>query len=268
MKLEHRLRQAILSKGIAIEKLSADAALHGFLDRFRSKYVACDMVRIGGAGDGGYLLPNNLADIAYCFSPGVDYTATFERELSASYGIKSFMADASVASAPVSDDNFEFVPKYLGARTHGQFVTLSDWIADCVGDDTRARILQMDIEGAEYDVLTYESSETLAQFTTMVIEFHGLKRLFQPEFLRTFSAIFEKIYRNFSICHVHPNNCSGVATYKGVAVPRLLEITFVRNDVLEAFATGAELTLPHPLDHPNVAENEDIVLPEIWWRGP
>lgn len=266
MKLEHRIRQAILGKGISLEKLSAGDPLHSFLERFRSKYVSCELIRIGGEGDGGYLLPDNLADIKYCFSPGVDYTARFERELSTNYDIKSFMADASVEASPIMDDNFDFVPKFLGARTHGTFITLSDWIADSVGEDPAPRILQMDIEGGEYDVLTFESSETLAQFSTMIIEFHGLKRLFQPEFLRVFSAIFEKIYRNFSICHVHPNNCSGLATLNGVDVPRLLEITFVRNDVLPTFSKNEQVVLPHPLDCQNVDENDDIVLPEIWWK--
>ena len=71
-------------------------------------------------------------------------------------------------------------------------------------------ILQMDIEGAEYDVLTFESTATLGRFSAMIIEFHGLEQFFDRRFLHTTSIIFEKLYRNFSICHVHPNNNCGV----------------------------------------------------------
>ena len=143
-------------------------------------------------------------------SPGVAYTANFEKELSENYNIKSYMADASVENAPIQDKNFEFVPKYLGSVSKSEFITLSDWIEESIGDDKRPKILQMDIEGGEYDVLIVEDADTLALFSTMIIEFHGLERMFQRDFLRMFSAIFEKIYKFFSICHAHPNNCGGV----------------------------------------------------------
>ena len=44
-------------------------------------------------------------------------------------------------------------------------------------------ILQMDIEGGEYDVLTFESTATLGRFAAMIIEFHCLERIFEPNFL-------------------------------------------------------------------------------------
>ena len=37
-----------------------------------------DLIRIGGANDGGYLIPDDLEGIAACFSPGVADTASFE----------------------------------------------------------------------------------------------------------------------------------------------------------------------------------------------
>ena len=75
------------------------------MEQFRSNYISCDLIRIGGEGDGGYLIPNVFDKISYCFSPGVDYTANFEKELSEKFGIKSFMADASVEKAPLADKN-------------------------------------------------------------------------------------------------------------------------------------------------------------------
>ncbi|MGA1235083.1 MAG: hypothetical protein ACO3VR_14295, partial [Lutimaribacter sp.] len=72
--------------------------------------------------------------------------------------------------------------------------------------------------------------------------------------------------KNFSICHVHPNNCCGITELDGVGIPRVMEVTFVRNDVLQTIRTSDPITLPHPLDVKNVSHLEEIVMPEIWWK--
>lgn len=249
-----------------IEPVNDRKELRRFLARIRDKYVSCELIRIGGDRDGGYLLPNNFNDISYCFSPGVDYVARFESELSKTYNIKSFMADASVDGSPIEDENLIFTPKFLGSRTEGQFITLSDWIEQSIGNDRKNRILQMDIEGAEYEVLTFETSETLSQFSMMVIEFHGLPRLFDGDFLGIWNAIMEKIYANFSICHIHPNNCCGTVTRDGIEIPRVAEFTFIRNDLIENNLSEHAIRLPHSLDRPNVQGKPDITMPEIWWK--
>jgi hypothetical protein len=127
-------------------------------------------------------------------------------------------------------------------------------------------ILQMDIEGAEYDVLVFEDSSVLSRFSTMTIEFYHLERLFQKNFLRMFSAIFDKIFKNFSICHVHPNNCCGVATLDSISVPRVMEVTFIRNDLIDEVLNNNKIDLPHLLDRKNVQRNDEIFMPEIWWK--
>lgn len=267
MGLRSALRRAAFNRHVLIDKLDSNEPLREFLSRFRENYVTCDLIRVGGDEDGGYLVPDILTDIKYCFSPGVDYTATFEKELSETYGIKSFMADASVPSAPITDVNFEFTPKFLGSRTHGVYTTLSDWVRESIGEDDSARILQMDIEGGEYDVLTVEDQATLASFSTLIIEFHELHKLFRSDFLGTFSAIFEKLYQNFSICHVHPNNISKVATLDGIQIPAVIEVTFIRNDLISQVASNDTIKLPHALDRQNVAHKPDMFMPEIWWKS-
>lgn len=266
MSIKSRIRQAAFNRHYRIKKLNSGSDLAAFLSRFREKYISCELIRIGGEGDGGYLHPNNLEEVSYCYSPGVSYTANFEKELSERYNIKSFMADASVSEAPILDDNFEFIRKFLGAYTKDEFITLSDWISTTTDKSKENKILQMDIEGGEYDVLIYEDAQTLASFSTMIIEFHSLKNLFERDFLKMFWSIFEKIFKHFSICHVHPNNCCGIVSLDGMQVPRVIEVTFLRNDLLDKFVTHERVQLPHNLDRKNVEENEDIVMPKIWWK--
>lgn len=90
MNLKFIIRQLIFRQHYWIEKLNSKTELEIFLSRFRKHYVSCDLTRIGGEGDGGYLVPNILDSISYCFSPGVDYKANFEKELSVKFNIKSF----------------------------------------------------------------------------------------------------------------------------------------------------------------------------------
>ena len=195
--IKTKIRQTAFNCHYSIEKLNSKKELEMFLSRFREKYISCELVRIRGEGDGGYLHPRILNEISYCYSPGVNDIAYFEKELSNKYKIKSYMADASVEKPPVFDENFKFIPKFLGAHTRNEFITLSDWMSQTTGKSKRNKILQMDIEGYEYDVLIYEDAETLASFSTMTIEFHFLQKLFETNFLKMFSAIFEKIYKNF-----------------------------------------------------------------------
>lgn len=267
MGIKAQIQQVVFRNHIWMERLDSRDELLNFISRFRQKLISCDLLRIGGVGDGGYLHPAILDKISYCFSPGVSDTANFEKHLSDEYGVTSFLADASVPQSPVIDDNLNFIPKFLGSYSQDEFITLSDWMLETSYDKNKGVILQMDIEGGEYPVLIYENSDVLDSFSAMIIEFHGLQRLYEKSFLRMMSAIFDKIYQNFSICHVHPNNCCGIAELDEIRVPRTMEVTFIRNDMIPHCKNHRRIQLPHPLDSKNVEGNEDIAMPEAWWKG-
>ena len=91
-----KIRSAIRAR---LYKNKSKAKLEKFLSQFRKHYVSCDLIRIGGDNDGGYLLPNILDDISYCFSPGVAKQADFEKELSEKFKIKSFMINKTIYTA-------------------------------------------------------------------------------------------------------------------------------------------------------------------------
>jgi hypothetical protein len=256
------------------DKREAKKKILNFIKRFRDKYVSLDLIRVGGVkkkwegggvGDGGYLIPNNLNEIKYCFSAGVGETSDFELELSEKYNIKSFIADASVNGPSVLNKNFIFLPKFIGARTYENYITLSDWMLQSIAQEKNL-ILQMDIEGAEYEVLSFETIETLSRFSSITVEFHGLHKLFERSFFHMFSSIFEKIYCNFSICHVHPNNAGGIFCLDEIEIPRLIEVTFIRNDLVQGLIKSGPVVLPHQLDRKNVDSQKDIKMPDLWWK--
>jgi len=90
--------------------------------------------------------------------------------------------------------------------------------------------------------------------------------MFDNNFLKMISAIFEKIYKNFSICHVHPNNCSCIASLNGIDVPRVIEVTFINKKFAKDCSKGEEIFLPHPLDSSDLNKVSENIMSEIWWK--
>lgn len=120
------------------------------------------LIRVGGCGDGGYLLPDDLDGIVACFSPGVDATMTFDTEIM-ERGIPCFLADASVEGLAAPHAMATFDKLFLGPTTSRQFISLDDWVARYAPPDGDL-LLQMDIEGAEYVTLNAARTGTLERF--------------------------------------------------------------------------------------------------------
>ena len=256
----------LFNKGLMISKSIPAVHIIEFINFIKKNFEPVELIRIGGNGDGGYLFPNIFEDIKFCFSPGVSRIASFEEQLSNDFNIKSFLADANVNSPPIKNVNFNFKKKFLGARTFGQYFTLSDWIKQVGKNNETNLFLQMDIEGSELDVLVKEDMNTLRKFVGMIIEFHWIHKIFENFTYKMFNAIFSKILEEFCIVHIHPNNCCGLATYENITIPRVAEFSFLRRDRLNSVKRLKKLSLPNKLDFPNVLKNSDIFLPEIWWK--
>jgi len=263
-----QIRTAQFARGRISQRAVPADTVREFAAQVRAACAAVPLVRVGGEGDGGYLLPDDFEGISNCFSPGVDVTARFEEEIARTRGIRSFMADASVTRAPLDNPLFEFDARFLGAHRDETFITLGEWVGDKLGDKADDdMLLQMDIEGGEFDVLIESDSALLRRFRMMVIEFHGMERIFEPHSLPLIRAMFAKLHRDFAIVHMHANNCCGIAECRDIGIPRVFEITYLRRDRLPADAGTGALALPHALDWPNVPAMPDIAMPEIWWRG-
>jgi len=261
------IKKILFKLGLNVEKISSSEDLNYFISQFKKNYKYTELIRVGANNDGGYLLPDILNENFYCFSAGVGNISKFEKQLSENYNIKSFMIDASIDSLPENDKNFFFIKKFLGSKTYGKYICLEDWVSQSIKNDQNHKILQMDIEGSEYEVLTFESAESLSQFSLMIIEFHGLQNLSSRNFLRMISANFQKIFCNFSICHVHPNNVSGLYDIKNIKIPSCIEVTFIKNDLLSDIKKVKNINLPHLLDQKTSEQKKDIRMPEIWWKN-
>ena len=228
--------------------------------------VSCDrpLIRLGAFGDGGYLVPDDLTGIEACFSPGVGFSSVFEKDC-ADRGMKVFMADGFVNHPSLSHELFVFIKKYIGNTDNDHEMTLDAWVNSSLADATGDLLLQMDIEGAEYDVLSAVSEDLLKRFRIIVIEFHLLDGLRRQPFFNLASQVFEKILRTHTCVHNHPNNCSDAVKVDDIDIPMVMELTFLRNDRIHN--PSFVRTFPHPLDCDNTDRNPSLVLPKSWYRN-
>ena len=206
-----------------------------FLKQNRPITSEFELMRIGGDNDGGYLLPNDLVGIKYCFSPGVDITSDFEYDLYEKYNIHSYLSDFSVEKPGIDCDGFKFQKKFLDSKTDAINDTLSDWIGKEKNDNDM--ILQMDIEGFEYDVLIETPRSILKKFRIILIEFHNFNQIFSQYGLKMIKSIFDKLNTDFYIVHIHPNKCCGISETQGLQIPKTIEYTFLRKDRVKSIKT-------------------------------
>ena len=188
-----------------------------------------ELLRLGPNGDGGYMVPNDLNGIEACFSPGVGNVSGFEMDC-ARLGMKVFMADGSVDGSREAHDRFHFLKKFVGATTEGDFISLADWVATSLPDSKSDLLLQIDIEGYEYETILSAPSSLLQRFRIIVVEFHNLDCLFSEPIFALYAPAFSKLLSTHTCVHAHVNDRCSSTKVQGLEVFQLLEITFLRND--------------------------------------
>lgn len=202
------------------------------VDFLSPKHVGIENILVGDGNDGSYVLPDDLDGVTHCFSPGVGPTSQFEALLFDTFGIKSFLIDASVKRVPSHrSDFFEFDEKFLGASSYGRVVSLNDWIRSKAAEiKTHDLLLQIDIEGSEYASLLAADDEVLKRFRVIAIELHCLDLLNVEVFANVFEQFIQKISANFVVCYARANDCCGYAKVGNYKLPRVMELTLIRKD--------------------------------------
>ena len=261
--IESSIKSFAIKDGLYICKTTCVDQLVEFFSKIQPITTNYELIRLGGDSDGGYLIPNDLKGISHCFSPGVSGEAYFENDL-AKLGIGSFMADYSVESPPIENPLFKFEKKFLGISENKKYMRLNNWVDKNVEISESDLILQMDIEGMEYDVISDVSSDFLKRFRILVIEFHDLHQLFNPFGFKVISDSFKKLQEDFEIVHIHPNNEDRIISLESFCVPPLMEITFLRRDRI--LSSQQTLSFPHILDRKTVPNKKDIILPDCWYN--
>ncbi len=221
-----------------------------------------DLIRIGQANDAGYLIPNILDKIKYCFSPGVGQNTNFEQELE-NRGIKSFLADYSVEKV----ENLKissFIKKNIHSYNSENTLSINDWISKNTNENEEDFLLQMDVDGSEFEILSSISEKNLKRFSILVIEFHYFEIIAHEAFYKIFIQLIKKIRTYFEVSHLHPNNACPLIEVSGVKFPSGLEVTFLNKKFVKD--KKKIKYLPHKLDTKCIPHKKDIFLPSYWYN--
>lgn len=248
-----------LSRDTSTTGLTRKQDVIDLLTRLRPQDNGHSLIRVGGPGDGGYLIPDDLLGITELFSPGSNKLSNFEKEVAERWQIKSFICD-SIEEQPDDLSEFQdFTTAWVGPFTDGEkLISLAQWV-EAKSNSNGDLMLQMDIEGAEFQTLLAPSTELMRRFRIIVVELHFLEALKNRwAFEQIYSPFFEKILTDFDVVHVHPNNCCGTWNFGDIEFPRLIELSLHRKD-------RGKYLIPkkssrNELDQPCVPMNPDLSL--------
>ena len=176
--------------------------------------------------------------------------------------MKVFLADKSVDHLPEDHELFHFTKKFVGAMTNADFITLDVWVASLLPKTNSDLLLQIDIEGYEYETFLSVSEALMHRFRIIVAEFHLLEHLWNRQFFNLASRAFDKILQTHACVHIHPNNVEGSLKKGGLEIPRVMEFTFLRKDRIQH--SDYQVHFPNPLDCDNTS-NRPLVLPKCWY---
>jgi hypothetical protein len=145
----------------------------------------------------------------------------------------------------------------LGVISNSEFISIQE-IADTYSYSNA--ILQMDIEGAEYETLNYLNSQDLSRFSMIVVEIHGLSRMLDPDvgYLQV-RQLIETLTELHVPVHAHPNNIGGYFKCYGTNFPNIVELTLVRRNL--AGIIGGRIHPNRELDVPNSMKYPDLPFP-------
>lgn len=246
-------KQSLLTFIPSSEKTSRSKIL-GLFSSLRPIKTEINLIRIGDSNDGGYLVPDDLTGIQGLVSPGVGNTIRFDLEIAKD--MPALLIDGTVSKPVNLPHNIDFLPLMLGSE-----VSLES-LLDSFFPSARELILSMDIEGAEWQVLKNTNRLCLDSFRIIVIELHNLHTLLNFKDYTSKKEIIDKILANFSVLHLHCNNGGGHFYFQGTKLPRVIELTLLRNDRFTKNYGFAKI--PNRLDSKNLPDKPEIKLSNIF----
>ncbi len=136
------------------------------------------------------------------------------------------------------------------------------------GDSAKRLLLQMDVDGAEWDSLINTPNSVLSLFDQIVIEVHGLAtdlstalnggKVHEVSIGHKIKA-FRKINSLFYLYHVHANTEAGLHYIDWFKVPDVLELTFVNKKIVKN-AVPSKVVFPTDFDRPSIKGRRDVEL--------
>ena len=213
-------------------------------------------MRLGIKTDGGYVIADLSGGYDCFISAGVGREESFTKEFIARHGMNqfnSFGIDGTIESYPNEyTHNISFVKKNISSVESSSGTNLQGVISQY-----KDIFLKMDVEGGEYEWLSWVTEAKLQRFKQIVIECHGIHNDSWGAAVEVKKACLEKLARTHYLVHAHGNNARGATNY----IPNVMELTYVRKDYYknEPLANTTSLPIPY-IDYPNNPNRPDYPL--------
>ena len=176
------------------------------------------------------------------------------------YNIKSFGSDLSVDNPPEKLKGYNFL-KNINSINDENNITFEKWVnnQNILNDNL---IGQIDIEGAEYNLILNTPDDILKRFRILIFEFHNIQKIQNKIIYDFYVSALKKILVNFNVCLIHINNAETQTKIRTIQVPHLLEITFFRKDYYNS--NLKKISIPNLLDSKNVPEKDNVNFDKNW----
>lgn len=242
--------------------------IRDMLEEFAVFEIPGKFIRVGSANDGGYVIVKDLLPLCpKLYSFGIGDNADFEADL-----LPQLQPDAT-ADLYDPDPFLEGLPKDIpGATFHRDSLSALPKLPA-----PKNSFLKIDVEGAEWDLFRQgDILNTFRPFSQVVIELHffhavspsGLSQYFTSVYQNHANRLNKEFFGQcwfalmalnglFRLVHFHVNNSLPRMKLAGIQFPPLMELTFVRQDLisdarrLDYFPVFSELDQPNKLDRPN-----------------
>ena len=153
--------------------------------------------------------------------------------------------------------------KFIKSYSVDQSIDVNSWIENSAPNAAKNMIMQIDIEGGEYELLHAITEKNLDKFKILVIELHNLTAVNNQVFHKYFISCLKKIKKNFDVYYLHPNNCCGVSNFQGIVFPNVLEVTLLNKSVVKKKDKFDDSK--RDLVIKNIEYNKKIILPDSWF---
>ncbi|HEH4747661.1 TPA: FkbM family methyltransferase [Campylobacter coli] len=196
-----------------------------------------DLLRIGGNGDGGYVMYNAervgvLSNTdAKAISLGVSESSPWDLEM-AQRGFKVIEYDASIEKCPYNHENIVFYKKFIGSVNNASTITLTQALKDNNLDENKPNILQCDIENCEWEMLENIDIGLLNKYFSQVIfEFHGCNPE-EQDGVEKRVKLLKKLNEYFVPIHAHFHNHGKIFYSNGLFFSTTLEVSYLRKNLI------------------------------------
>lgn len=213
-------------------------------------------IRVGRAGDGGYVMLDRFGSDSTVFSFGIDREVSWDADMAAR-GFDVYMFDHTVSGPPVTNPRFHFFKKMIAPTESSSTASIEGLLRD-FGSPGPNNILKIDIEGSEWDIFDTTSLSELERFSQITCEFHYFSKATDLKWLDQACRVMEKLTSSFAVVHVHGNNYTPYSIIHNIPFPEVIEVTLVNKSMFEIGESND--VFPGELDHPNYVNRPDIYL--------